>query len=256
MAKHETTRGGVSRDAAGIGPHARPGVQLTPMKELHGVDVAEGDADIRGWVVRTLGGRELGKVSDLLVDVEAGEVVMLDIDLAGTDRHTLAPARAAQVDRIQRVVLLDSGDLEDAGAVPALQRGAALTDADAQQFSTRYEQAYGDRGWDRDRDFHVNRGQDRLHFRGPTGATADRAEQKRAVERAELEAYDENAERDRERQRQAQSGQQQKMRFPQNQEIVVERRPVIEEVVVRRRVVEADSPEARRAAEEGGTEAR
>jgi hypothetical protein len=115
----------LTRDAAGIGPHARPGVQLVSLRELDHFHVAEGDADVRGWEVRTVGGRELGKVADLLVDPTANEVVMLDVDLHGTDRHTLAPVRAAQLDRTRRVVTLDSADLQDAQAVPSLRRNVA-----------------------------------------------------------------------------------------------------------------------------------
>ena len=103
-------RSDVNRDAAGIGPHHRPGIELTPLGRLDW-KIADGDADIRGWEVRTVGGRRLGAVKELLVDRDSGEVVLMDIDLDGTDRHSLAPLRMAQIDRTLRVVRLDSGDL-------------------------------------------------------------------------------------------------------------------------------------------------
>jgi hypothetical protein len=58
-------------------------------------------------------GRQLGAVSDLLVDPDAGEVVLLDVDLPGSDRHTFVPIRVAQIDRARRVVLMDSADVPE-----------------------------------------------------------------------------------------------------------------------------------------------
>jgi len=98
------------RDAAGVGPYARERETLTPLSSLDSWKVSEGDPDIRGWEVRTVSGRELGAVADLLVDADAGEVVLLDIDLPGTDRHTFVPIRVAQLDRARRIVLMDSAD--------------------------------------------------------------------------------------------------------------------------------------------------
>jgi hypothetical protein len=151
-------------------------------------DVAEGEPDIRGWEVRTIGGRELGKVKELLVDPEAGEVVMLDVDLTGTDQHSLVPLRIVEVDRPRRIVRMDSADLTPA------ERAAA------------------------------DRSDNREH----------------PVEQAEN--------RDR---RWAETG---RVRYPtrNDEEVVVERRPIVEEVVVRRHVVDhaegaATEPPRRRA---------
>ncbi|HEY4303576.1 MAG TPA: PRC-barrel domain-containing protein [Gemmatimonadaceae bacterium] len=99
------------RDAAGIGPYARERETLTPLSSLDSWKVSDGEPDIRGWDVRTVSGKELGSVADLLVDADAGEVVLLDIDLPGTDRHTFVPIRVAQLDRERRVVLMDSADV-------------------------------------------------------------------------------------------------------------------------------------------------
>lgn len=100
------------RDAAGVGPYARERESLTPLSALDW-KVSEGEPDIRGWEVRTVAGRQLGSIADLLVDADAGEVVLLDVDLPGTDRHTYVPIRVAQIDRARRVVLMDSADLPD-----------------------------------------------------------------------------------------------------------------------------------------------
>jgi sporulation protein YlmC with PRC-barrel domain len=109
------------RDAAGVGPYARDAERLVPLKDLGSWDVAEGEPDIRGWEVRTVGGRELGKVKELLVDPDAGEVVMLDVDLTGSDQHSLVPLRIVEIDRARRVVRMDSADLTPA------ERAAAET---------------------------------------------------------------------------------------------------------------------------------
>jgi hypothetical protein len=102
------------RDAAGVGPYARERETLTPLSSLGSWKVSEGEPDIRGWDVCTVSGRQLGSVADLLVDADAGEVVLLDIDLPGTDRHTFVPIRVAQLDRGRRIVLMDSADVPEA----------------------------------------------------------------------------------------------------------------------------------------------
>ena len=99
------------RDAAGVGPYARDAEQLVRLSDLGKWDVAEGEPDIRSWEVRTIGGRELGKISELLVDPDAGEVVMVDVDLSGSHQHALVPLRMVEIDRHARVVRMDSADL-------------------------------------------------------------------------------------------------------------------------------------------------
>jgi hypothetical protein len=108
-----------ARDAAGIGPYARERERLVPLRSLDSWSVSEGEPDIRGWEVRTVSGRQLGTVTDLLIDPDANEVVMLDVDLPGRQAHTFVPIRIVQLDRGRRLVLMDSADLaaaEGAGA--------------------------------------------------------------------------------------------------------------------------------------------
>lgn len=104
-------------DAAGVGPYARERERLVPMSRLRGWNVQKGEADIRSWEVRTLSGRVLGTVRELLVDTAAGEVVMIDVDVTGTDRHALVPLRVVEIDRGRRVVRADSADLEESDLV-------------------------------------------------------------------------------------------------------------------------------------------
>ena len=166
------------RDAAGVGPYARDAERLVRLSDLGSWDVAEGEPDIRGWEVRTVGGRELGKIKELLVDPDAGEVVMLDVDLSGSDRHALVPLRIVEIDRPKRVVRMDSADLtpEEQEAVAEAEGSSAVSSGEPVR----------DRKW------------------ADTG----------------------------------------RVKYPSqgNDEVVVERRPVVEEVVVRRRLV--DEPES------------
>ncbi|HXD50024.1 MAG TPA: PRC-barrel domain-containing protein [Gemmatimonadaceae bacterium] len=127
-----------SRDAAGVGPYAREREGLVPLSSLSSWSVSEGEPDVRGWEVRTVAGRQLGSVKDLLIDAKAGEVVMLDVDLAGSDRHSLVPIRVAQIDRGRRVILMDSADLTDVTVRgPVGTSAQEASDASAQR-SVRY----------------------------------------------------------------------------------------------------------------------
>jgi len=99
------------RDAAGVGPYPREPDRLVPLSSLGNWQIAKGDPDIRGWEIRTVSGRQLGVVRDLLIDREAGEAVMIDVDLPGTARNAFVPIRVAQIDRAARVVLMDSADV-------------------------------------------------------------------------------------------------------------------------------------------------
>jgi len=173
------------RDAAGIGPYAQDAERLVRLSDLGKWDVAEGEPDIRGWEVRTIGGRDLGKVTELLVDPDAGEVVMIDVDLTPGHQHALVPLRIIEIDRGRRVVRMDSSDL-----TPAEQ--AAVEDAGSDATGSRAASTR-DRNW------------------ADTG----------------------------------------RVRYPgrADDEVVVERRPIVEEVVVRRRLVDegesVDSVDAR-----------
>lgn len=180
MAKKDRGRG--RSDAAGVGPYVRKGVRLARLSELGKFKVADGEPDIRGWEVRTISGRKLGEVSELLVDPEAGEVVMLDIDVGTGGRHSFAPVRAAMIDRTARVVRLDTGDLKD-GELPSLA-SAGSGEEDARQFGAGYERAYGERGWAADRDYVLPHGEDDLRFaRHSAREAAEREATRRTTER-------------------------------------------------------------------------
>jgi sporulation protein YlmC with PRC-barrel domain len=165
MARDHVSRG--LRDEASVGPDPRRARDLKRLSDLK-YRVADGEPDIVGWTVFASTGREVGRVTDLLVDTEAGEVVMLDIDLRRGDQHTLAPVRAAWIDHGAKRVVLDARELEQNSGelLPGLPRSGALSDDDVNRFNEGYVRAYGDRGVDRDAGWRVRRGEEDLHFGG------------------------------------------------------------------------------------------
>jgi hypothetical protein len=217
MAKDER-RQGAGRDAAGIGPHLREGMRLVPLKELEGFRLADGEPDIRNWHVQTVSGRTIGEVDDLLVDEASGEVVLIDVDLDGTRKRTLAPARAVQLQRDRRVVLIDSTELHDADQLPTLARTGEVTAEEVRIFRDSYANLYGSRGFHENRDYEIRRRDQAVQLgRGEVAPLSDRSAETTDTVR---EGRD--------------------VRFPHGaEEVVVDRRPVVmEEVVVRRRAVE------------------
>lgn len=133
-------------DAAGVGPYAREREDLVPLSGMRGWNVTDGEVDIRSWEVRTVSGRALGAVRELLVDPKAGEVVMLDIDLAGTPDHAYVPLRVVEIDRAQRVVRADSADI---AAVADSRDGVATVSDLADRGTVRYADGASERVIDR-----------------------------------------------------------------------------------------------------------
>ena len=163
MADRKVHRG--MRDEAGVGPNPRDARRLVPMRDLRNYKVVDGEPDIRGWSVYTATGRELGDVEDLLVDTDLGEVVMVDVDLKRDDRHTLAPIKAAWIDREHRRVVLNTSMFDVDDAIPALNRRAESIESESvRRFNERYERAYGEDGWDRDRDIAIRHANDDLRI--------------------------------------------------------------------------------------------
>jgi hypothetical protein len=79
------------------------GAQIAPLSDLKDFQVSDGYKDIRGWRVDSADGREVGKVHDLLVDLDGMRTRYLDVRLhsaiAAThgDRDVLIPIGAARI---------------------------------------------------------------------------------------------------------------------------------------------------------------
>ncbi len=230
MAKDTDRNKRAVRDQAGVGPEPAEARHLTPMKELKKFRMVSGEPDIRGWNVYTSGGREIGKVADLLVDTSSGVVVMMDIDLRESDRQTLAPLRAAWVDRDAKHVVMDGTHFDAEEEIPSLRRGD-VTDDEARTFGDRYVRAYGDRGFGADSDYRVGRGKGELRF-GRRQRDREPEDREYVVEHGasggRRDVPHDDSERD--------------VRYAaRDAENVVRSRPVVvEETVVRRRVVDED----------------
>lgn len=92
---------------------ARRGGSLARLNELDNYEVADGDADIRGWDVRMEDGRKVGKVDELIVDTAALKARYIEVKVekgfAGTDddRWALIPIGTAQFDEKEDEVIID-----------------------------------------------------------------------------------------------------------------------------------------------------
>src|SRR6478672_4682720 len=80
------------------------GVRIAPLSAMSDLEVAEGYPDIRGWRVDSADGQEVGKVHELLIDIDNMRTRYLDVRLtpalAATpgDRDVLVPVGAAHIE--------------------------------------------------------------------------------------------------------------------------------------------------------------
>jgi hypothetical protein len=70
---------------------------------------------------------------------------MLDVDMAGTNRHALLPIRLAEIDRARRIVRADSGDLEEQSATTLPGHASVSTEDPARHRTVRYADAGSER---------------------------------------------------------------------------------------------------------------
>lgn len=88
----------------------RDGSRIAPLGKLEDFQVAEGYQDVRGWRVNAADGTEVGKVHELLVDLDSLRTRYLDVrltaDVAATseERDVLVPIGAATIDGDRDVV--------------------------------------------------------------------------------------------------------------------------------------------------------
>lgn len=79
------------------------GAQIAPLSELKDFQVSEGYKDIRGWRVDSADRKEVGKVHDLLVDLDGMRTRYLDVRLNSSiaashgDRDVLIPIGSARI---------------------------------------------------------------------------------------------------------------------------------------------------------------
>ncbi len=103
---------------------------LERMSQLKDFDVAPGEPDIRGWTVKTAQGREIGSVSDLIIEPEAMKVRQIEVNLnrdvtPGSSAHqVMAPIASADIDTRDKSVILHGLTAEQISTLPAYGRPA------------------------------------------------------------------------------------------------------------------------------------
>jgi PRC-barrel domain protein len=108
-------------------------------------EVAEGYPDVRGWRVDAADGTEIGKVHELLVDLDALRTRYLDVRLtsevaaAPEDRDVLVPIGAARVDDDRDVVTV-SLTAERVGLLPPYSHGPVTRE---QEYEVRRHFTFG-----------------------------------------------------------------------------------------------------------------
>ena len=100
------------------------------LKELHGsgFEVAHDEPDIRGWKIVNMENIEIGKVDDLLFDVDSRKVRYLAIKLNGKplnliSRDLLIPIGLTELDRRDDFVLLPDVTAGQLAALPEYKKG-------------------------------------------------------------------------------------------------------------------------------------
>jgi sporulation protein YlmC with PRC-barrel domain len=178
------------------------GVRIAPLSDLRDFEVAEGYPDIRGWRVDSADGREVGKVHDLLIDIDNMRTRYLDVrltkELAASpeDRDVLVPIGTAQIvddgNRVriplsaERVGLLPMYDHDRLTRADELEvrRHFSLGEVAATGATGAAARAfYDDEGYNDRRFFGARR-----EARAEAHAEADRAEAKREEKREDKRA--------------------------------------------------------------------
>ena len=100
------------------------------LKELRssGYEMRDGEPDIRGWKVKNNQNIEIGKVDELLFDVQSLRVRYLILDLDGkplnlVSRDVIIPIGLAVVDKPDKVVLLPEVSVGHLASLPDYKKG-------------------------------------------------------------------------------------------------------------------------------------
>jgi hypothetical protein len=79
------------------------GARIAPLSRLSDFEVADGFVDVRGWEVSSSDGRDVGRVHDLLIDLDGMRTRYLEVRLhpavaaAEGDRDVLVPISSASI---------------------------------------------------------------------------------------------------------------------------------------------------------------
>jgi len=121
------------------------GSRIAPLGEVDDFEVAEGYPDVRGWRVDAADGTEIGKVHELLVDLDAMRTRYLDVRLttevaaAPEDRDVLVPIGAANIEQDHDVVRIPL-TAERVGLLPPYLHGPLTRE---QEYEVRRHFTFG-----------------------------------------------------------------------------------------------------------------
>lgn len=109
-----------------------------PLQELSssGFEMADGDPDIRGWKVLSGVNQHLGKVTELLFDVNAQKIRYLIVDLDGKplnllSRDVIIPIGLAELDQKENVVYLEDITVGHLATLPEYKKGKVTYDTES-----------------------------------------------------------------------------------------------------------------------------
>lgn len=249
---------------------AREMDRIVPLEDLEDFQVAEGEPDVRGWDVLGGDGRKLGEVDQLLIDTTAMKVRYLDVDVeddlveSDQDRHILIPIGFARIDEDSDQVIVDNLDADRVRTFPVYDHGPVTRELEASVREAFGAGAAGERGAEflEHEDFREARRAERME--GESETRIPLAEEELEIRKCEVEAgevdiethvetehvsrpvtrYHDEVEIERRPVREARGEEadfrEEQVRIPlRDEEVIVEKEPVVkEELVVRRRPVE------------------
>jgi len=100
------------------------------LKELHssGFEMRDGEPDIRGWKVKNDQNQVIGKVDELLFDIDSLRVRYLILDLEGkplnlVSRDVIIPIGLAELDKADNIVLLPEVTVGHLATLPEYKKG-------------------------------------------------------------------------------------------------------------------------------------
>ena len=124
---------------------AGDGSRIAPLGEVDDFEVAEGFPDVRGWRVDAVDGTEIGKVHELLVDLDAMRTRYLDVRLttevaaAPEDRDVLVPIGAARIEQEHDIIAIPL-TAERVGLLPPYTHGPVTRE---QEYEVRRHFTFG-----------------------------------------------------------------------------------------------------------------
>jgi hypothetical protein len=109
------------------------------LKELHssGFEMRDGEPDIRGWKVKNDQNQVIGKIDELLFDLESLRVRYLILDLEGkslnlVSREVIIPIGLAELDNENKVILLPEVTVGHLASLPEYKKGNVTIDIERQ----------------------------------------------------------------------------------------------------------------------------